>query len=231
MQHTNTRRGFTQTKQPMLNAGFLPPWRGKMSARTEEGVTDKSFFTPPLPAFGHPLPPRARKTMGGFTLIELLVVVLIIGILAAVAIPQYQKAVFKARWAEAFTNMKTLGDAVKLCELEHGKADGKRSHVCMDVANLPFQLTEEEGNNCEFTDNFTYCIERGFLYPVNSDILIYTQDVKTDTCICLTDDGRFVATGDGNAECIGEGYPSFNAAQVLNVEILDEDSEMHCSCC
>ena len=87
----------------------------------------------------------------GFTLIELLVVVLIIGILASVALPQYQKAVEKSRVSEALNNISTVKKQTDLYLLENGYG----SAYYKDFASVDICDEYDEWGAC-FTKNFEY---------------------------------------------------------------------------
>ncbi len=74
-----------------------------------------------------------RSTQRGFTLIELLVVVLIIGILAAVALPQYQKAVEKSRATTIFPLLRSIGDAQENYYMENGTYAMSFNELVLDI--------------------------------------------------------------------------------------------------
>lgn len=84
----------------------------------------------------------------GFTLIELLVVVLIIGILAAIALPQYNRAVAKSRFSEAITALESIKRAQIMCYMEDPSAK------CNELDNLSIDFPRRMGPRTFRTDNF-----------------------------------------------------------------------------
>ena len=80
-----------------------------------------------------------KENKTGFTLIELLVVVLIIGILAVIALPQYQLAVDKAEFTKHQAMVASLRDAYDEYEMLHGEGTSNFDDLSF---TLPEDFTE-----------------------------------------------------------------------------------------
>ena len=103
----------------------------------------------------------------GFTLIELLVVVLIIGILAAVAVPQYQVAVEKSRAAEAITLMSSLQKAIDVYVMQNGYQEVELvgDYDTGKPANK-LDIDIESVLDCT-QDDSDFCASKNFVYDAN----------------------------------------------------------------
>lgn len=134
----------------------------------------------------------------GFTLIELLVVVLIIGILSAAALPQYQKAVDKSRLAEILVIANGIETAEKSYYMASGQYTEDLESLDIQIPLKPYisaRIYPEDGKNVSgwmaqlYHDRAKITLQRYFALPFDQCIS-YSDRAEQ---LCKNLGGVFVA--------------------------------------
>ena len=147
---------------------------------------------------------RARKS--GFTLIEILIVVIILGILAAIVIPQFSSASNDARRSNVQTTAQTLRSQIALYRLQH--AD--KLPPVTDFWDHMTQYSNEAGT----TLSTAKVVSSGIKYGP------YMQQIAPNALNSLTT----VVDGNGSTGLVG-GYIYDHAAGVGSGQIWGTDSD------
>ncbi len=128
------------------------------------------------------------KNKVGFTLIELLVVVLIIGILVAVALPQYQVAVEQSRIARTLPVLKNLALAQERQYLTHGSYSYMFSDLDIEIP-APKRITNVSYNqDGSIYDGQKYIYDDYTLHVLTNGrrVAYYGKNVEIRMCVSLS---------------------------------------------
>ncbi len=155
----------------------------------------------------------------GFTLIELLAVVLIMGILTAVALPQYRKSLERSRLTEARQMLPAIYDARERLIAERGETwpavitETPEWAPSITFIKLDIEMKgKADAGDPQFwrTDTFNYSlfdrIDLGgrFLFPVTAKFTL--GGTYAGTFIYYDGDGLMCCNGEDNAKCEALGF-------------------------
>lgn len=146
-----------------------------------------------------------KKAQQGFTLIELMIVVAIIGILAAIALPQYQNYVSKSQVARVMEETGTLKTAIETCILDGRTAIGTEAGQCdtgatksslIDGDGLPTFPETLTGDGDKITAKFG----NGAATSLSGKELVWTRSKEGNWTCTTTVDAKYQPRGCGSAE-------------------------------
>ncbi len=173
------------------------------------------------------------KNKQAFTLIELLVVVLIIGVLAAVALPQYQKAVLKSRFAALKPLAKAVKNAQEIYYNEHGEYAPQLSALDIQApADAELDLSDTDGHEfvrakkTGLNNRYTMYFDHSTQFAGN----VYCEALTTDTQamdVCAGEGGTGHTETNGEYTLYllsGNGTGSF----VTTPQLLETLYNQHC---